>query len=127
MSRVTVDADEVIELLNEIRREINEKIDDLGRFLARGMVTEPSKGTPRQEPETGIGVPTDGWTSYETKEEAGAYVDGWRFASDRDGKVYPEVEALVDRIYESGKVERGSFTYKLSKDGKFLQRRRGKK
>jgi len=30
----------------------------------------------------------------------------------------------VDRIYESGKVEKEGFTYTLSKDGKFLQRRK---
>jgi len=95
-------------------------------ILAGANFQEPKTDSTSKSatPETEVEIPTNGWTSYETKEEAGPYVDGWRFVSGRDGKVYPEVEALVDRIHESGKVERGSFTYKLSKDGKFLQRRR---
>lgn len=120
--RVTVDADEALKLVEKLREDINE----LGRLIGAGFVTKPPSRVPRQEPETDVEIPTEGWTSYETKKEAGPYGDSWRFASDQDGNVHPEVEALVDRIYESGKVERGSFTYMLSKDGKFLQRRKKK-
>lgn len=122
--KLVLDPDEALRLLDKLRKDL----DELGRFIGAGVVTKPPSEVPRQEAETEVGaaIPQGGWTSYRTKAEAVPDEDGWRFASDRDGNVHPEIEALVDRIYESGKLEWGSFTYMLSKDGKFLQRRKKK-
>lgn len=116
--------EELLELLDK-KDEIDRQIRSI---LAGAVYQEPKPASTSRPaiPETGIEIPPKGWTSYKTKAEAGPNEDSWRFASDRDGNVYPEVGALVDRIYESGKLERGSFTYTLSKDSKFLQRRKMK-
>lgn len=114
-----------LELLDE-KDKINAQI----RNILAGAIfreSKPESTSKSAMPETGVGIPTDGWTSYATKGPAGSNEPAWRFASDRDDRIYPEVEALVDRIYESGKVEQGGFTFTLSKDGKFLQRNRARK
>lgn len=122
--KLVLDPEEALRLLDNLRKNV----DEFGSFFSASFVVE---GSPHLPPSDGaevvVTIPQEGWTSYETKEEAEPYVDGWRFTSDRDGNIYPEVEALINRIYESEKVERGSFIYTLSKDGKFLQRRRDKK
>jgi len=121
--KLALDPDEALRRLGNLRKDI----DELERFIGAGFVTEPPSGFPHQEPATGIEIPTKGWISYATKKPAGSEEPGWRYASDRENEVHPEVETLVDAIWEGGKVEQGGFTYTLSKDCKFLQRNRAGK
>lgn len=66
-----------------------------------------------------------GWTSYTTKQPATPEEAAWIFVSDRDGRVKPEVENLLKAINlsEGGRVTVGGFEYRLSGDGRFIQRR----
>jgi hypothetical protein len=45
----------------------------------------------------------------------------WTFATDKEGKVIPEVAGFVEHL-KKGPVKEGQYEYQLSKDGKFLQR-----
>lgn len=48
--KVVVDADRATELLDEIRKTVNEQIDTFGRFLATGLTTEPPTPTRKHKP-----------------------------------------------------------------------------
>ena len=65
------------------------------------------------------------WTSYTTKQPAGPEEAAWIFARDRDGNIDPRVEPLLRAINQSetGRVSVGGFEYRLSGDGRFIQRR----
>lgn len=65
------------------------------------------------------------WISYTTKQPATAEEAAWTFTSEKDGRVKPEVEPLLKAINQTGigRITVGDFEYRLSGDGRFIQRR----
>lgn len=66
-----------------------------------------------------------GWTSYATKQPAAPEEAAWTFVNDRDGRVKTEAEPLLKALNQSqnGRITVGDFEYRLSGDGRFIQRR----
>lgn len=133
MSRVTVDAEKAIELLNEIRREVNERIDALGRFLARGLTTEspaPARQRKAEKASTAampvsVSVSDINWLTKDKKVARPDAAWSWAYGYDREGFIRPETEALIQEIEKYGKVTVGGFEFSLSgRDMNLLSRKK---
>ena len=132
---VTVDADRAAELLAELRREVNVKIDNFGRFLAAGMVTKasvparrrPAEKASKEEPAMVLELDISG-IEWQTKAKQPAGPDdpwNWAFGYNRDGTVRRETNQLVQAILQYGTVRIGQYEFSLGgRDNNLLNRRR---
>ena len=136
--RVTVDADKVVELLNEIRREVNEKIDNLGRFLAAGLTTEtPPPNRQRKAEKTsqvqpfelrGFDIDAVDWKTKDSSPTGRNEGWAWAFSTDVEGYVLPETSELVQACEQYGEVLVGPYLIKIGgRDKNLLNRRTLKK
>jgi len=120
--RVTVDADEVVKLLNEIRREFNKRIDELGNFLASGLTTEPPSPARQRKVEkastsampVSVNVSGINWLTKDKEPASPNAAWSWAYGYDIEGAIRPETEALIQEILKYGKVTVGGFEYSLS-------------
>ena len=137
--KVVVDADRVIELLDEIRKEVNEKIDNLGCFLAASLTTEtPAPAHQRKMAKASKGQPFElegfdidriEWKAKGCDPAGPNAIWCWGFSTDRDGVILDEARPLVKAIERYGpEVVVGDYILTLSgRDGNLLSRRRIKK
>lgn len=133
--KVIVDADRARELLDEIRKSVNEKIDDFGRFLTAGLTAGPPTPTRQRKAEkasTGQFFELEAFdinaVNWKTKNSDPAGPDmpwSWAFSTDVEGHVLPETAELVQACKRYGEVRVGSYIVKLGgRDGNLLNRRR---
>jgi len=135
--KVVVDANRATELLDEIRKTVNEQIDTFGRFLATGLTTEPPTPTRKHKAEKasmrqffeleGFDINAVNW---KTKNSDPAGPDtpwAWAFGTDVEGHILPETAELVQACRQYGEVLVGSYLIKIGgRNGNLLNRRRVK-
>ncbi|MEM2127115.1 MAG: hypothetical protein QXH67_02715 [Candidatus Bathyarchaeia archaeon] len=116
---MTTYQDELVSLLSKIRDGLLELAEDCGKALEELRPIEPPA---EPDPEALARLP---WRSFKTRLEAASEEAAWTFTSDPDGRVKPEVEPLLKALNRSQnqRVTIGPFEYRLSGEGRFIQRR----
>jgi len=118
---VTMKADDVIRLADDLDSVVK-RLRELG---ASGFTSKPA--TPAAPV-----APSGGGIEWQVKEKdtgqnrlANAD-DGWAwaFTADRDGKIPADRVQLIDHLKRYGKVTQAGYELTLSKDGKFLNRKK---
>ena len=131
--KVVVDADRANELLDEIRREFIERIDNLGRFLAAGMTTKspaPARQRRTEKASTSampvsVNVSGINWLTKDKEVASPNAAWSWAYGYDIKGEIRPETQALIQEILKYGKVTTGGFEFSLSgRDMNLLSRKK---